>query len=190
MIDIVFPKNNEKEFLATAERLGQQVAFAYPKKGKGLTTFEVKVDNKPLILWKATEQLRAVIEKSPVDIIYGLEELSTKDFIHHRASGLNQVLCKLLHKKDKAVGFSFSSLLKAAPIKRAQIMGRMQQNFRLCKKYKVRTIIASFAEHPYEMRGQQDLSAFFRSIGMDLALVKNSFALLIHKASSPAKNIR
>lgn len=176
-MDIVFPKNNKEEFLKLAKKLEITIAFASPKKIRGLQVHQARIGKKDTLIWKAGDNLREIIEKSSVNIIFGLEELRAGDFLHHRASGLNQVLCALLRKKDKTIGFSFSSLLRASPIKRAQIIGRMQQNFRLCKKYKVKTIIASFAEKPYEMRRQGDLAGLFKSLGMDPRMVKESFAL-------------
>ena len=170
MIDIVIPKDNEDEFKAMAKKLRiQQLVFLYPSKGF------LAGGKKEVIATKAGKNLRQVIENSPVEVIFGLEEMSGSDFLHHRASGLNQVLCNLLNKKNKMIGFSFSSLLRASPLKRAQIIGRMRQNFRLCRKYKVKTVIASFARNPYEMRGQADLAGLFLSLGMDPGMVKASF---------------
>ena len=100
--------------------------------------------------------------------------MSKVDFLHHRGSGLNQVLAELMRKKKRIVGFSFSSLLQVNGAKRAQFMGRMQQNFRLCKKYKVETLIASFARDPSEMRRASDLGSLFLSLGMEPAMVKKA----------------
>jgi len=172
MIDIVFPKNNEEEFLKIAKELGiKQVLFLY-KKGKFWTG---KLHNKTIIVAKAEKNSRELIEKSPAEIIFGLEEASPADFMHHRASGLNQIVCKAIKKKKKIVAFSFSSLLTA---KRSQIMGKMQQNFRLCKKYNLPVIIASFAAYPYTMRKSADLKALFLSLGMHPGMAKSAFQLL------------
>ena len=167
MIDIVIPDKNEKAFQDMAEQLGiKRLLFLYEKKGKLI--------GKEIIVWKAGDELRNVIEKSNVDIIFGLEEMSKVDFLHHRGSGLNHVLAELMRKKKRIVGFSFSSLLRVNGAKRAQFMGRMQQNFRLCKKYKVETLIASFARDPSEMRRASDLGSLFLSLGMEPAMVKKA----------------
>lgn len=174
MIDIVFPKNNEKEFEAVAKKLGiKQLVFCYEKKGK----FIGKLGKKEIIICKAGDNVRHVIEKVPTDIIFGFEEVSSKDFMHHRASGMNQVLAKLMKQKKKNVGFSFSSLLRSG--KKAELAGRMMQNFMLCKKYKVEVVIASFARDPYEMRAPADLSGVFHSLGMEPGMVKKSLERFI-----------
>ena len=40
------------------------------------------------------------------------------------------------------------------------------QNVRLCRKYKVRMVLASFAHDPWEMRSAYDLLAFGQVLGM------------------------
>ena len=170
MIDIVIPDKNEKAFQDMAEQLGiKRLIFLYEKKGK-----LIGKGKKEIIVWKAGDELRNVIEKSNVDIIFGLEEMSKADFLHHRGSGLNHVLAELIRKKKRIVGFSFSSLLRVNGTKRAQFMGRMQQNFRLCKKYKVETLIASFAKDPSEMRRASDLGSLFLSLGMEPGMMKKA----------------
>ena len=47
------------------------------------------------------------------------------------------------------------------------LIGRMIQNIKLCKKFKVKTAIASFASSPYGMRSPHDISSFFRILGME-----------------------
>ena len=87
-----------------------------------------------------------------------------RDFVHHRNSGLNQVLCKLAKDNDIAIGFSLSSVLRSK--EKGKYIGRMMQNIRLCRKYKVKMVIGSFAENKNEIRGLQDIQAFFKVIGM------------------------
>lgn len=183
--DIVFPKGNEKEFIEIAEKLGyDSLVFVYEKsmdipkdfpKTKlkiitGILAGEKQIQNakkqSDLVLFKSTGNDRWVFEKSSVDIIFGLEAAQKKDFMHHRASGLNQVLCKIAATKGKTIGFDFSSVLNLKGMVRAQIMGRMMQNTRFCRKYKFKTILASFAKNPYEMRAPKDLEAFGKVIGL------------------------
>ena len=112
-------------------------------------------------MYKATGNDRAVFEKG-VDLIYGLELSGRKDFIFHRNSGMNQVLAKIAQVKNITIGFSFSDFMKAK--NKAELLGRMQQNYRLCKKYGVKTLIASFAHKPEELQDKTTLDAFKRII--------------------------
>jgi len=183
--DIVFPNRNEKEFLEIAEKLGYgRIVFAYENADKiptqmpkskiriltGIATNEKgiqKAKNKAgFVLVKSIGNDRWAFEKSEADIIFGLEEAQKKDFMHHRASGLNQVLCKIAQQKGKMIALPFSTLLKAKGMLRAQLMGKMMQNIRFCRKYKVNTILASFAQSPYQMRAVKDLMALGMVLGM------------------------
>ncbi|MBS3117527.1 hypothetical protein J4430_01450 [Candidatus Woesearchaeota archaeon] len=109
---------------------------------------------------------REILEQPNVSILLCPEKSSQGDFLHHRNSGLNQVLCKLAVKNHIAIGFSFSSLLLADSSSRFVFMGRMHQNILLCRKYKVPMIFASFARTHYEMRPAHDLLNFAQVLGM------------------------
>ena len=52
------------------------------------------------------------------------------------------------------------------------------QNVRFCRKYKVNTVIASFASKPEEMRSAHDLISFGISIGMHPKQAKESLKYL------------
>jgi len=193
-VDIVFPKNNENKFIEMAERLGiKSICFAYCFKGKNdfldkkekIRKLEEKTKIKlfagiiaepmdlnrakqitKVVICKSPENNRSVFEKIRPSVVFELETLSKKDSMHSRNSGLNHILCSLANKNNILVGFSFSSVLDSEGIFKSQILGRMMQNIRLCRKYKVRTVIASFADGPYKMRAFHDLRSFFISLGM------------------------
>jgi len=187
--DIVFPGGNEEKFLEIARRLGyKSIVFAYNgiekmpknlpsliKKSKIKITTAIVAEEKQiqkakkyasLVLVRSTGNDRWVLEKSKVDILFGLETAQKKDFMHHRASGLNQVLCKIAAKKGKTIGFDFSAVLNSKGMLRAQIIGRMMQNARFCRKYKVKVLLVSFARKPYEMRASKDIEAFGNVVGL------------------------
>ena len=184
--DFVFPDNNEEKFLEIASKLGyNKLIFTYNygeslgkirEKTKCLENKEVKVELALLSLPKNIRKAqklakyvlvqnseRFVFEKHKNLIVFNLEDSGKKDFIHHRSSGLNHVLCKLAEENNITVALSFNLILKADPMLRAKLLGRMEQNIKLCRKYNVKTLIASFAADPYEMRGYKDLNIFFSS---------------------------
>jgi RNase P/RNase MRP subunit p30 len=197
--DIVFPNKNEKEFIAMASLLGySDLCFAYEKE-KNLSNLQAKTkvnlhsaiitDAKnvkkakklaDVVIVKAANN-RHIIEKAKPDIIFGLEESPAKDFIHHRNSGLNHVLCELARINKVMVGFSFNFILKTKGMLRSQIIGRMSQNIRLCRKYKVTTAISSFATNPYEMRSPHDLIAFGITLGMHPSEAKKSLKSVVER---------
>ena len=186
MIDFVTPNNNEEEFISIADKLGyKELSFLYnindyldkQKKFKIKNTdikvdigiladnrsiYEIKnklKDEKAFIVVKSSTNDKDIIERLKPNIIFSFEENTRKDFIHQRASGLNHILCKSAKENNVTIGFSIKSILDAE--NKQEILGRMMQNMKLCRKYKIKTIIASFARKPLEMRNVHDLASLF-----------------------------
>jgi len=186
MMDIVIPDNNEEEFIAIARKLGYKtLCFLYnydnyqsKKKnfadilgikivkgvladGKNLKKIKNKIEEDTVfVAAKSSDKDREIMEGSLANLIFSFEENQRRDFIHQRASGLNHILCSLARKNNIAIGFSFASILNARD--RHEILGRITQNLRMCKRFKVKTIMASFAKNPYEMRSMHDLMSLFK----------------------------
>jgi hypothetical protein len=186
MIDIVFPGNDEKEFIAMAKKLGfKGLIFVYADKNKfykaksdikihnALLTTEKKVQKDFFCFIKGPEDARYAFEKSRPACIFDLE-LQRKDFMHQRGSGLNHIMARFANNNDIKIGFSFSTILNSAPVLRSKILGRIKQNIKLCRKYKVKTVIASFARSPFDMRSPENLVSFFTVLGMHPKEAKDS----------------
>ncbi len=107
--------------------------------------------------------LRLILEKSPVEIVYGIESIHEKDSLHYVRGGLDQVLCKIAAQKGKTIAFSFSELLNAT--NKSRVLSRMRFNMELCRKYKVKTLISNFATEKMDLRAAKDLEAFGRVLG-------------------------
>jgi RNase P/RNase MRP subunit p30 len=205
MMDIVFPEKNEAKFIAMAEKLGYgSLCFVYSCK-KDLRLIREKISDEQkktkvklyfgllaeaknaskarnicnLVLVRATGNEQALFERVKPDIAYDLELVAEKDPIDFRASGLNQVLCRFAFMNKIIVGFSFSSILNAR--NRIMILGRIMQNIRFCRKYKVTTALASFAAEPYEMRAWHDLISFLIVLGMHAGKAKESLKIIEEK---------
>ena len=108
---------------------------------------------------------RKIVENKQVDIFLSPEKTRTKDFMHYRDSGLNQVLCKLAKKNNIAIGFNFNEVLNSK--NKPLLLGKMMQNVRLCRKYNVKMIIISGAKNHYELRYSQELASFGMCLGMN-----------------------
>ena len=183
-MDIVIPKNNEEEFISMAEKLGyNELYFLYGfndyldkgkieiKNRKIKINIGVLIDNKNInkvrklknenvfVVAKSSGNDKEVIEKLKPNIIFSFEGSLRKDFIHQRASGLNHILCRSAKENNVTIGFSSSSILNKE--NKGVILGRIKQNIKLCKKFKVKTIIASFAEKPFDMRSVHDVASLF-----------------------------
>ena len=198
--DIVIPQNNETEFADVASKLGiKKLYFLYEPNNfdetkinkklesikekfnlnfeigilvKGQDANKIKIKSK-LTAAKSSDKDRFYIESKKVKMIYGFEELGRKDYLHQRASGLNHIMCELASKNNIFIGFSYNSLLNNesnSPV----IIGRMAQNIKLCRKFKVKTIIGSFAESPFGLRQPHDIFNLFKLLGMDEQIIKTS----------------
>jgi ribonuclease P/MRP protein subunit RPP1 len=139
---------------------------------------QLKRLNDKLIIVEGGELNREILSKKNVDILLSPEKNRREDFLHHRNSGLNHILCKIAYRNKIIIGFSFNEILKSNEVKRAKILGRMKQNIKLCRKYKVNMIVGSFANNKYEMRSLNDLKSFARVIGMNSLEVKKAFSLI------------
>ena len=142
---IILSSSNTKELLA-------QVQDAKKRK---LTVLYRTQDEK---------MLRFAIEKAPVDMILGVENIFPKDSLHYLKSGLNQVLCTIAAQQNKIIVFSMHDILVTG--NRAKLLARMRFNVKLCKKYKVQTLIGNFSEDIWEMRAAEELKALGRLLGV------------------------
>jgi RNase P/RNase MRP subunit p30 len=196
--DIVFPQKNEKQFIESAARLGyaylclvydfsdiaskEKLIKELQKTTKIKLFFGIEAEKDEIqkskkitdlvIVKSVAGQDQAVLEKFFPDILFDLELSKKRDPLHFRESGLNQVLCSLARKKNAAVGFSFSSMLNSK--NKPQMLGRIMQNIRLCRKYRLKTVMASFAKKPIEMRSAHDLMALGIVLGMHASEARSS----------------
>ena len=109
---------------------------------------------------------RAVVETTRIDILLGPERGVKGDSLHHRNSGLNHIICRIAQKKKTAIGFNFNDILTSYGLARAKTLGRMMQNVKLCRKYKLRMVLGSFAQNKWQMRARNDLISFGIVLGM------------------------
>lgn len=128
--------------------------------------------SKEFQLGEGSEKARHHLESRQFDGVYNLEGHSDREFMHHRNSGLNQVLCKIACDKKKVVVFNVGSLIGSSGQKRALMLGRMQQNVMLCRKYKVTIALASFARNEYGLRRVEEMISLGQLIGMSAAEAK------------------
>ena len=122
---------------------------------------------------------RAALENKKVDILLSPESGKRTDFIHCRNSGLNQVLCALARKNEIAIGFNFCDILNSK--ERDKLMGRMMQNIRLCRKFKVNMLFDCFTDNEWEKREKKDLFAFAQILGMSPGEAKKALDFKVKK---------
>jgi len=119
-MDIIIPKGNEDKLAEMCVRLGyKEVMFLYsPAKFKEMSKRKYGINVKFGILAKPNEIRKAknlseyvvvkrslndrhVVEKLRPWMVFDYENHSREDFIHHRNSGLNHIMCSLMKKNCK-----------------------------------------------------------------------------------------
>jgi hypothetical protein len=121
--------------------------------------------------------MKKMSEEIPkADIVFGLELSSRQDYMHQRNSGLNHILAKQLKEKDIVVCFSLNSVFE-----NEVVLGRMKQNVKLCRKYKVKMIYASLASDEFGLRTEHDLQYFAKAIGFNSFEIKNKDKIIQDK---------
>ena len=180
--EIVFPNNNEHEFVKIADALDiKKIVFIYDEKhykdaDTKINKIETNIELEKGILVKNTNQKynskfvvaksslndRSLIESKSANLIFGFESVHSRDSTHQRNSNLNHITCTMAQEKNISFGFSYSSILESQ--NKPLIIGRMIQNLKLCRKYQVKPVFASFTNHPYNLRSKYDIDALFRTL--------------------------
>jgi hypothetical protein len=191
-MEVVFPSNDEKTYVDMVKKLGfSSLCLVYPfykaKEINGikkeLTDFNIEFGlivnpnqiskakkYSKFVFIQSSHSNRWVLEKNRNIILFDVEKQPRKDFMHHRNSGLNQVLCKLANQNHNMIAFAFSHLIANMPV----LLGRISQNIKLCRKYKVNMMLASFADSIYKMRAYHDMLSFAKVMGMHPKEAKNA----------------
>ncbi|MFH1181921.1 MAG: RNase P subunit p30 family protein [Candidatus Woesearchaeota archaeon] len=135
-VDLIIPKNNEKSFIAMAERLGiHGLCFLYKGKPKA-------ADGKNLF--------SGTYQKANGLFVASINETSVV---------FGAVIPDQLPRQGFA-GVSFSEISNPSKMKNAA------KNIRLCRKGKIGIVAASLATKPYEMRSPHDFSSLLICLGM------------------------
>jgi hypothetical protein len=184
LTDLCFPHGNEEALCQMALALGTtHLILCYPlsdplvkdrKKEvamlahEGLTTeFAVIVRNQDEVA-KAMHLTRTIVgparlelyEDKRVTHLIGIESGRREDFIHHRNSGLTQVLIAQAIRTEKTLLVDLSAL--HGPFPQPVIIGRIMQNNTLFKKYAPRTLVVSAGKTPFDLRSPHDRANFLR----------------------------
>jgi len=143
------------ELIINTTNINQALKIIRENKGK-----------KILVVAKDEDFNRKLIEKGGFDVIFGFENLEIKDRLKQRSSGLNHVLCKLANKNKISIGIDFSKILSLNEFSLSNYLGKIAQNIKLCRKYRVKIIIIN------PPKAKQELVSFLLTLGMDTKMIK------------------
>ncbi len=179
IFDVVIPSNNEEVFINTALELNYtKIVFLTNNINYKLDTTKIdpkkltKIELKTAYLIKDSSEIAfarkrfnyifAIAERkyfeSKVDFIIYSEESERRDSFHYRATSLNQVHAQLSKDNNSSIVINFGALLTDTKNIRL-IFGRMNQNAKLIKKYKLTYNTFSLAKSPELMRSKIILSS-------------------------------
>lgn len=174
MIDILMPKGNEAELMVMAERLGfRELVLLYEhKKPPVPVPSSAKLKVLQAVLVSSLNEINGInhevmvfapaqrefFENRRVGFLIDAESDPGKDLFFQRRAGLDEAMCKLAKEKTTTLVFDLRLLRDNAAL------GRMLQNARLCRKHRLKTIVATFASYPLQMRAPKDLEGFSRML--------------------------
>lgn len=94
--------------------------------------------NKEIAFMSGDDELnRRVIEKTDVDVLLILLD-SRRDFMKQRNSGLNEIMVKIMKKKNISLGVLVDEILLSK--NKEKVLSRLKQNIDLCKRQGVKII--------------------------------------------------
>ena len=177
-VDVCFPKDNEKEFIEIADKLGTGgLVFLYDVKTKipEIKNSKIKIwqfylnnnpgYNKKNIVFR--NNLDKITKKKQIIYFYDGFEKIKKNF-HAPSKNITQVKIKTLKEQENMFGISFSHLLKSSP----EEIETVKFIVKLCAKYKLKMFFASFAEKPVLLRAKSELLSVMKEI--DIKNQKNN----------------
>lgn len=112
---------------------------------------------------------RKILEKTSINILL-LNQSNKKDFQKQRDSGFNHVLAKIAKKNNIAIGINLDEIINSKPKQKAEILGRIKQNIKLCNKNKLK--MKFITQEKKNERNIYDLKALGLVLGMPTNIIK------------------
>lgn len=131
---------------------------------------KAKKEKLKIIFYSEDDELnRKVLEKLEIDTLL-INQSNRKDFSKQRDSGFNQVLAKAAKKNDVVIGINLDEIFSASKEKKAELLARIRQNIKLCKKNKLKMKFIS--QKKGNDRNIYDLSALGLALKMPTSMTK------------------
>ncbi len=154
-----------------------------------------------LIVTKKPSLIREVKNRSPRALIYvqggdmrvnraaleaGVDALISP-WIGRKDPGSDHILAGIAARRNIAIGFSLSPLLKANPYERVHLLRFMTKTWELVDKYSVPRFITGSAESRWDVRGPRDLMSLGINLGMEPPQARASLNFYPRKILSKLK---
>ncbi len=112
---------------------------------------------------------RKAVQTKEVDIL-------THPEYNRRDSGLNHTMTKLAAKNQVAIEINFREILLSSKNTRSHVMHHIQENVKLCKKYKTPIIISSGAVSHWQLKDPKVLMSMGCLLGLELNEAKDALS--------------
>ena len=137
-------------------------ASNFEKARKAIKTAKIAKAQTPIIFSSNDDELdRQILEKEKIDVLL-LNQKGRKDFQKQRNSGFNQVMAKAAKQNEVVIGINLDEIISSDKKEKAQILARVSQNVKLCKKNKLKMTFISVNKH----KDNYDLTALGLVLGM------------------------
>lgn len=132
---------------------------------------KAKEQEKTIIYFSEDDELnRKVIEKLPINILV-LNLSNRKDFQKQRNSGFNQVMAKIMKKKEIILGINIDELIEEKnTLEKSKILARINQNITLANKDKLKIQFISLNKK--NQKNVYDLKSLGLVLGMPTWMTK------------------
>jgi RNase P/RNase MRP subunit p30 len=187
----IFLGKKDKKILDFAEKKGLEILFIKPVSIlNDLDKKESNLYDGVLIKNYYLEQVRRIIEKgatifSNIFVLGVDDEINRvvlenkkttglispeferiKDYMDHRNSGLNQVLCAIASKNKKMIIENLNDFFKLEKKNKALLLGKWTQNIKLCKKYRTNLVLIPVANNMDEILSLENLKNIYKDLGL------------------------
>jgi RNase P/RNase MRP subunit p30 len=109
---------------------------------------------------------RTASECWEVDLIVNPELTGSRDLLDQWSSGLDHVMASFMAERGIGYCVNTANILDAAGVKRARLLGRIMQNLRLARKYRVNIVFATGARDKWSIRSPSDLAQLAKTLGL------------------------
>ena len=177
--DIVIPDSKPEIFTEIAERVGYQyLIFAVRNKQEAEMVKAVAESHKGgkvsvgiALVGNANARLPnlALLSCNAADMRKVFE--NERDALIVVNCRLDQVACASAVKNKNVVCFSIGDVTQGNP-------GNTIWNIKLCRRYSVKTAIASFAKSPLDIRAPADTTSLFTCLGMEPGMARKSLQVV------------
>ena len=120
---------------------------------------------------------RRVLETMKVNFLANVENSNNKSTLKQRDSGINMVIAKIAKKKGITFLIDFNEIKKKNQIERVEIISKIIQNIKICRKARCKIAIVSFGKNNSETLTEKQKESFLYSLGASSSQVKESLNL-------------